>query len=72
MDRSRELENCLIELMRSLGMTEVRMMLSLALIRVHRLHEEMVEWVASYRGKEDSLTVQAFMLKLNELTEDNV
>lgn len=71
MDRSKELENCLIGLMRSLEMTEVRIILSLALIRVHRLHEEMVEWVASYREKKDSLTVQAFMSKLNELTEEN-
>ena len=71
MDRKKELENCLIELMRSLGMTEVRMMLSLALIRAHHLHEEMVDWIAHYKGRADDLTLQAFMLKLNELTEEN-
>lgn len=71
MERREELESCLIGLMQNLGISKVRMMLSLAIIRVHHLHEEMIEWIASYKGKEDTLTAQAFMSKLKKLTDDN-
>ena len=69
MERREELESCLIGLMQNLGISKVRMMLSLAIIRVHHLHEEMIEWIASYKGKEDTLTAQAFMSKLGRLSE---
>lgn len=71
MERREELESCLIGLMQNLGISKVRMMLSLAIIRAHHLHEEMIEWIASYKGKEDTLTAQAFMSKLKKLTDDN-
>ena len=71
MDREKELEEGLIGLMYALGISKVRMMLSLALIRAHHLHEEMVWWIASYKGKEDTLTAQAFKSKLKKLTDDN-
>lgn len=69
MERREELESCLIGLMQDLGISKVRMMLSLAIIRAHHLHEEMIEWIASYKGKEDTLTAQAFMSKLGRLSE---
>lgn len=71
MERREELEDILIGLMKSLGMSMYRGVFSMALIRAHHLHEEMIEWIASYKGKEDTLTAQAFMSKLNELTDDN-
>jgi hypothetical protein len=71
MERVKELEEGLIGLMYALGISKVRMMLSLALIRAHHLHKEMARWIVSYKGKEDTLTAQAFMSKLNELTNDN-
>ena len=70
MERVKEVEEGLIGLMYALGISKVRMMLSLALIRAHHLHKEMVMWIASYKGKEDTLTAQAFMSKLKKLTND--
>ena len=67
-----ELEDILIGLMHSLGISRVRGMLSLALIRAHQIHEEMILWVATFQGKEDTLTAQAFMSKLNELTDSDL
>lgn len=61
------LEDGLIGLMRELGMSKVRMIFSLALIRSHQIHLPMAKWVLSYRGKEDTLTLQSFTAKLNEL-----
>lgn len=66
------LKDRVIGLMRSLEMPKVRMMLSLAMIRAHHLQEEMVSWVATFREKEDTLTAQAFMSKLRELTEEDL
>ena len=70
MERRDELEKVIIGLMSALGISEVRMMLSLALIRVYQLHEEMVRWIASYHNSDRDMTAQAFMSKLNELTEE--
>lgn len=70
MERRDELEKGIIGLMSALGISEVRMMLSLALIRVYQLHEEMAEWIASYHNSDRDMTAQAFMSKLNELTDD--
>lgn len=69
MDRRQTLEEGLIGLMNSLGISKVRMMFTLALIRAHNLHEEMVRWIASYKGKEDTMTAQAFISKLNSLID---
>ena len=71
MEQWKELEEGLIGLMRALGMSMYRAIFCLALIRAHHLHEEMVRWIVSYKGKEDTLTAQAFMSKLNKLTDDN-
>jgi hypothetical protein len=70
MEREKELEEGLIGLMYALGISKVRMMLSLALIRSHQIHLPMAKWVLSYRGKENTLTAQTFMSKFNELTDD--
>lgn len=67
-EREKEIESILIGLMNSLGISRVRGMLSLALIRAHQIHEEMILWIATYHGKEDTITAQAFMSKLDELT----
>ena len=69
MERREELEDILIGLMKSLGMSMYRGVFSMALIRAHHLHKEMIEWIASYKGKEDTLTAQAFMSKLGRLSE---
>ena len=69
MEREKELEEGLIGLMYALGISKVRMMLSLALIRAHHLHEEMVMWIASYHGTDRTMTAQDFMLKLRRLSE---
>lgn len=70
MEREKELEEGLIGLMYALGISKVRMMLSLALIRVYQLHEEMARWIASYHNSDRDMTAQDFMSKLNELTEE--
>ena len=70
MDRRDKLEKGIIGLMRSLGMSEVRMMLSLALIRTHQIHEELARWIASYHNSDRDMTAQDFMSKLGELTEE--
>ena len=69
MDRRETLEEGLIGLMNSLGISKVRMMFTLALIREHNLHEEMVRWIVSYKGKEDTMTAQTFISKLNSLID---
>lgn len=69
MERKKELEEGLIGLMYALGISKVRMMLSLALIRAHHLHEEMVMWIASYHGTDRTMTAQDFMSKLRRLSE---
>ena len=69
MDRRETLEEGLIGLKNSLGISKVRMMFTLALIRAHNLHEEMVRWILSYKGKEDTMTAQAFISKLNSLID---
>lgn len=71
MDRRDELEKVIIGLMSALGISKVRMMFSLALIRTHQIHEEMVEWIASYHNSDRDMTAQDFMSKLNELTDES-
>ena len=68
-EREKKIESILIGLMNSLGISRVRGMLSLALIRAHQIHKEMILWIATYHGKEDTITAQAFMSKLDELTD---
>ena len=69
MDRRETLEEGLIGLMNSLGISKVRMMFTLALIRAHNLHEEVVRWILSYKGKEDTMPAQALISKLNSLID---
>ena len=66
--KKEEARSILIGLMNSLGISRVRGMQSLALIRAHQIQEEMVAWIATFYGKEDTMTTQAFMSKLDELT----
>ena len=40
-------------------------------IRAYDIEEEMINWVATYHEKADSLTIEAFVSKLNELTGEN-
>lgn len=68
MERREELEDILIGLMKSLGMSMYRGgVFSMALIRSYQLHEKMIEWVASFHDSEDTITLQNFTAKLNEL-----
>ena len=70
-DRVKELRSVLILLLSGLGMSRTRIMLTMAIIVAYQIEEEMLRWIASYKGKEDALTAQAFMSKLNELTDNN-
>jgi hypothetical protein len=64
------LERGLIGLMRDLGISKVRTMGYLALIRTYQLHEMIADWVASFHDSEDTITLQTFTAKLNELIEE--
>jgi hypothetical protein len=69
--RTKELRSILIEVLQGLGMTKVRIMLTMAIIAAYQIEEEMVAWIATYYGKEDSLTTQEFMSRLNALTDSD-
>ena len=68
-ERERELRSILIQVLAGLGVSKVRIMTCLAIIVAHQIQEEMVAWIATYHGKEDTITAQAFMSKLDELTD---
>ena len=67
MDRKKQLEYGLIGLMKAIGMSMYRAMFCLAEIRAYHLQDKMVEWVVSCRGKENTITPQSFIAKLDEL-----
>jgi hypothetical protein len=67
-ERERELRSILIQVLAGLGVSKVRIMTCLAIIVAHQIQEEMVAWIATFYGKEDTMTAQAFMSKLDELT----
>ena len=50
MERIELLENGLIGLMKTLGMANTRIMVSILVIKQLQLHEQMAEWIASYHG----------------------
>lgn len=64
-----ELEDILIGLLFELEVPIVRIMASMAIIRAAHIEQEMINWVATFSDKEDMLTPQAFMSKLEELTD---
>ena len=66
-DEIREFRSKLIQLLIGLGMSEVRIARIIAIIAAYHLEDEMVSWVATFYGKEDTLTIQSFTAKLNEL-----
>ena len=70
MERREELEEILIGLMKSLEISMVRAMCSLAIIRSCQLHEEMIDWVASFHDSDRDMTAQEFLLKVRELAEN--
>ena len=70
-ERTKELNSILIELMYGLEIPKVRIMLTMAIITAYHLQEEMVKWFVDYYGKEDTMTAQTFMSKLNELTDSD-
>ena len=59
----------MIGLLFKLGVSKVRIMQTMAKITAYHLQETMVDWVVDYYGKEDTITTQAFMSKLEELTD---
>ena len=67
MEREEQIENMLVGLMNFLEIPTERKMLSLAIIKSLQLHEEMLKWVASFHDSEDTITLQSFTAKLNEL-----
>ena len=64
-----EIETILIGLMNSLGIPKIRIITMVALIRACKIHWDLISWVATYRGKEDTMTAQIFMSKVNELID---
>ena len=68
-ETKKELNSILIGLLHELGVPKVRIMLTMAIITAYNLQQTMIDWLATYHGKEDTLTAHAFMSKLNELTD---
>ncbi len=68
-EKEKELSSILIQLLHGLGMPKVRIMLTMAIISAHHLHQEMIDWVVDYCDEGGTLTAQIFMSKLNELTD---
>ena len=62
-----ELRNILIEVLVGLGMSDSRIIGTIMIIAKLQAEQKMVSWVATFYGKEDTLTLQSFTAKLNEL-----
>ena len=71
-ERIKELSSILILLLRGMNFSKVRIMLTMAIIASHQIEEEICDWAITYYEKEDTLTTQAFMSKLNELTDSDL
>ena len=67
-----EFRSKLIQLLIGLGMSEVRIAGTIAIIAAYHLEDEMVSWVATFKGRSDDMTIQVFMAKLRELTGEDV
>lgn len=63
----KELRSTLILLLKGLGESKIRIMLTMAIIAAYHLEEKLGAWAATFLGKEDTLTIQVFTAKLNEL-----
>ena len=70
-EREKELNSILIELMYGLKISKVRIMLTMAIIAAYQIEEIMCDWAIAYYKKEGTMTSQAFMSKLNELTDSD-
>lgn len=70
-ERTKELNSILIEVLYGLGLSQTRIMLTMAIIAAYHLEDEMVSWVATFKGKSDDMTTQVFMAKLRELTGED-
>lgn len=68
-NREKELNSILIGLLYELEVPKVRIMLTMAIITAYHLQQTMIDWAVDYYEKEDTLTAQAFMSKLSELTD---
>ena len=62
-----ELRNMLIQLLVGLGMSDSRIIGTIMIIAKLQAEQKMVSWVATFYGKENTLTIQSFTAKLNEL-----
>ena len=71
-ERTKELRSILILVLKGLGMSKVRIMLTMAIIAAYHLEEKMASWVATFKGRSDDMTTQVFMAKLRELTGEDV
>ena len=67
-ETQKELNSILIELLIGLEFSTTRIMLTMAIITAYHLQETMVRWVANHYEKVGTITAQAFMSKLDELT----
>lgn len=68
-ERKKELRSILTQLLLGLGMKQPRIMLTMAIISAYQVEEEMKSWVATFYGKEDTMTAKAFISKLNSLID---
>ena len=65
-----EIRSILRGLLNYYEVNPVRVTGIMVIIAVCEVEEEMADFVASYYGKEDTFTIQAFMSKLDEVTKD--
>ena len=72
LQREKELNTILIELLYGLGLSNVRIMLTMAIIKAYRCQYEILEWFADYYEREGTMTIHTFMSKLQELTGEEL
>ena len=71
-ERTEELNSILVELLYGLGLSNVRIMLTMAVIKAYRCQYEIMEWFVDYYEREGTMTPPIFMSKLRELTGEDV
>lgn len=71
-ERTKELNSILIEVLYGLGLSQTRIMLTMAIISAYHIQYEILEWFVGYYDREGEMTIQVFMAKLRELTGEDV
>ena len=71
-ERTKELNSILIEVLYGLGLSQTKIMLTMAIISAYHIQYEILEWFVDYYDREGKMTIQVFMAKLRELTDEDV